>query len=217
MSQNIHKTTIIIPALNEAHSIGDVITVVKDYGLPLVVDDGSNDGTGEIAAKAGAHVVKNKRNCGYDEALNTGFAEAVKCECKFAVTIDADGQHDPSLLQKFIYLLRQGNRLVVGYRPKKARFAEYAFAWYTWLRFGIRDPLCGMKGYDIGLYHELGYFDSYNSIGTELMLYGLRQKVQYAIVKVPIRPREGKPRFGQVIQSNMRILTALYKSILRYR
>jgi glycosyltransferase involved in cell wall biosynthesis len=68
-----HRIGIIIPALNEANTIAAIVTGAANYGLPIVVDDGSSDETGAFAAAAGAAVVRIDTNVGYDEALNLGF------------------------------------------------------------------------------------------------------------------------------------------------
>ena len=70
------KAAIVIPAFNEADSIGDVVAAVSAYGTPIVVDDGSSDDTGLLASKAGAVVVRQEVNDGYDAALSRGFDKA---------------------------------------------------------------------------------------------------------------------------------------------
>ena len=62
-----------IPALNEVETIEQVVSSLLRYGDVLVVDDGSHDSTAEVATLAGAMVVVNKNNLGYDGALNVGF------------------------------------------------------------------------------------------------------------------------------------------------
>jgi glycosyltransferase involved in cell wall biosynthesis len=206
---------IVIPAFNEAATIGRIVKFASAYGRPLVVDDGSVDETASMARAAGAVVVSHKTNRGYDEALNSGFAEADRHGCTYVVTFDADGQHDATLIGEFVAHLRQGNELVLGIRPQYARLAEGLFALYTRMRFGLRDPLCGMKGYRMSLYRELGRFDSYQSIGTELALYGLRRKKLFIQLQVPISERNGAPRFAQFLHANYKILRAMILSWIR--
>ena len=164
------RVAIVIPAFNEEKTISKIVKAANRYGQTIVVDDGSQDKTFDEAKKSGAIVKKHKANLGYDKALNTGFKSAEKINCKFIITFDADGQHEPKLLEKFIEALDSGNSIVLGVRDKKARLAEYLFGLYTRLRFGILDPLCGLKAYRIDIYRLIGTFDTYNSIGTELML-----------------------------------------------
>ena len=206
---------VIIPAFNEAASIARVVTAVSAQGQAIVVDDRSRDQTADLAAAAGAIVVRHAENRGYDGALNSGFAEAARRGFRYAITFDADGQHDDALIGRFARLLDEGNVLVAGVRPAPARLGEWIFAGYTRLRFGLRDPLCGMKGYDLALYREQGWFDSYRSIGTELALFAVKRRHRFAQVPVLIHPRHDSPRFGSLLRANVRILRALACSLIR--
>jgi len=208
------KVAIIIPAFNEDATIAQVVDSVKEYGYAIVVNDGSTDNTKTIASQSGAIVVNHKINCGYDNALNSGFIEADKLDFDAVITFDADGQHCPTILKKYIDKLSNGFDLVLGVRPQPARFAEAIFMLYTRFRFNWKDPLCGMKGYRIELYRKQGYFDSYNSIGTELAFFGLLNKCSFAQIDIPIYERYDRPRFSSTLKSNIRILNALIKSVI---
>lgn len=206
---------IIIPAYNEADTIARVVASVLPHGVTVVVDDASSDQTAELAEQAGAIVVRHGDNRGYDGALNSGFAAAVATGCRFAVTFDADGQHDINALVTVVDRLRAGDVMVIGVRARPARAAEWLFAAYTRLRFGVADPLCGLKGYSLDLYQRVGHFDSYGSIGTELMLRGIRSGRRYSTLPIPISPRHGQPRFAQTLVANGRILRALFLSFAK--
>jgi glycosyltransferase involved in cell wall biosynthesis len=206
---------IVIPALNEAQSIGGVVQEAAAYGLPIVVDDGSRDATGSIARSAGAEVVQHEANRGYDEALNSGCARAVAMGCSYIITMDADGQHNPSLLAQYLEALRGGADLVTGVRDKTQRISEQLFSLVTRLRWGVQDPLCGMKAYTSDLYLEVGHFDSYQSIGTELLLYAARRGRRITQIPVKTRERIGSPRFGRVLSANWRIFRAMYLGMFR--
>lgn len=203
------EVAIVIPAFNEAAMIKRIVESVSVYGQPIVVDDCSVDETATLAKIAGAIVVRHDTNRGYDGALSSGFAEADRRGFSYVVTFDADGQHNVVLVGDFLVQLGKGFDLVLGVRPYYARFAEYLFALYSRLRFGVRDPLCGMKGYRMSLYRARGWFDSYRSIGTELALYGLREKRSFIQLPVPISERNGAPRFARLWKANYRILRAL--------
>jgi glycosyltransferase involved in cell wall biosynthesis len=211
------RVAIVVPALNEERSIASVVASVASYGLPVVVSDGSTDGTAEAAAAAGAVVVRHEQNQGYDAAISSGFGRAAELGAEFVVTFDADGQHDPSLIPEFTRLLANGRWLVLGVRPAPARISEWAFAAYTRLAYGIHDPLCGMKGYSMSAYKDLRHFDCYRSIGTELMLHCARAGRPMAEVKIPIAPRQGAPRLGGAWRSNARIFRSLMLALLRSR
>ena len=106
--------------------------------------------------------------------------------------------------------------LVLGIRPKVQRFAESIFRVYTRNRFNLEDPLCGMKGYSLKLYHDLGYFDSYNSIGAELASFGLANGYKCAQIPVNIFERQDDSRFYSSIKSNFFVVRSMLKMIKKY-
>lgn len=207
------KLAIVIPAFNEEKTIKNVVKSLKQYGEPIVVDDGSSDKTRAIALDAGAKVISHNKNMGYDKALNSGFKKAFSLDFDAVITLDADGQHDSSVIPKFCNKIILGNDVVVGIRNKKQRFSEHLFAFYTKLRFKIDDPLCGMKAYSRSAYESLGYFDSYNSIGTELMIYAIKNNFSLGQVPLITKNRIDKTRFGGIISSNLKIIKAMILSI----
>jgi polyprenyl-phospho-N-acetylgalactosaminyl synthase len=90
-----HDVWVVVPALNEASIIGDVIADVRSvFGHVVCVDDGSRDETGDVALRAGAHVVRHPVNLGQGAAIQTGveYARRQPGASVFA-TFDADGQH----------------------------------------------------------------------------------------------------------------------------
>lgn len=206
------EVVIVIPAFNESSTISRVVKSASEYGAVIVVDDASTDDTAEQARNMGAIVISHSNNCGYDEALNSGFSEADKRNYKAIITFDADGQHNSEMIGKYIIKLKDNSDLVLGVRPKAARFSEWIFMLYTRYRFKMKDPLCGMKGYSMKLYRERGYFDSMSSIGTELATYGIVNGYKYTQIAIPIMNRQDKPRFASIYKSNIFILKALYNN-----
>ena len=211
------RVGIVIPALNESATILSVVEMAGKYGIPIVVDDGSTDDTAELAKQAGAVVVSHEQNHGYDAALHTGFEKAARLGSEVIITLDADGQHDPSLIQMFIDRIDAGVDVVVGIRSRRQRFAEHLFAWYTRLRFGIKDPLCGMKAYRTVVYETLGHFDSYGSIGTELMIFAAKTGCRLDQIPFAVRERKGQSRFGRALVGNCKIIRAMVLSVWRVK
>ena len=121
------------------------------------------------------------------------------------ITIDGDGLHNSASLLEFQNQLVSGVDMVIGIRDKLSRISESLFALSTRIRWDICAPLCGMKGYQMSLYRQLGYFNSYGSIGTELMLFAVRQGLQVTQVRIKVRPRPNHPRLGSRFDVNRKI------------
>ncbi|RLB07913.1 MAG: glycosyltransferase family 2 protein [Deltaproteobacteria bacterium] len=119
----------LIPAYNASSSLREVIEGVKSYGLDvLVVDDGSTDATAEIAAQLGVHLLRHGVNRGKGMALRTGFRFLLHKGYKAVITIDADGQHDPSFIPEFIRAYQEGRgEVIIGSRAQE-------FGQMNWLR-----------------------------------------------------------------------------------
>jgi len=107
-----------IPAYNESKSIADTVSKVSQYVDEVIVcDDGSRDGTGEIAEQHGAMVIRNPTNLGKGAALRNCFETAKKIAADVVVTLDADGQHDPDDIPKLMRPIMRGEAdLVIGSR-----------------------------------------------------------------------------------------------------
>lgn len=210
----IDRIAAVIPALNEAGTISQVILNVKLYAFPIVVDDGSSDSTALLAIEAGAVVVAHEKNLGYDSALQTGLFKAIQLGFEFAVTLDADGQHSPGLLIQFKNQLLNGADVVVGVRDHFQRFSESIFSWFGRQVWKISDPLCGMKAYRLIHLEKLGYFDSYKSIGTEYSIRCANTKLKIVNIPVVTNARVGKSRFGSGLKPNYRILRALLLGLI---
>lgn len=101
------KVAILIPAYNEAENIGVVLDQMpaEVCGVRtevLVVDDGSRDGTGDVAAEHGALVARHVTNRGGGAALRTGYRLMVESGAEVVVTLDADGQHLPAEMPRLV-------------------------------------------------------------------------------------------------------------------
>jgi glycosyltransferase involved in cell wall biosynthesis len=107
----------LIPAWNEAARIAPVVAGTLGHLPVLVVDDGSADDTAAVAEAAGATVVRHPQNRGKGVALMTGFGWAVERGYEAVLTVDADGQHDPVDIPKFVSALEAGaGELIIGKR-----------------------------------------------------------------------------------------------------
>lgn len=123
MKEISESVSIIIPAYQESGAIGgvvhDVLQVASELNCEyevIVVDDGSTDGTGEMARAAGAHVLTHPYNKGYGASLKTGIRFAAN---RTVIFLDADGQHDPKDIKRLL-AERHTYDMVVGARKGTA-------------------------------------------------------------------------------------------------
>lgn len=152
------KRVIVIPAWNEAATVGPVVvSAIPAADAVVVVDDGSSDGTAEVARRAGAVVVRHAVNRGLGGALGTGIAAALALGADFVVTMDADGQHRAEDAIRVFERLEKGDvEFVMGSRildgakgmPFSRRLANRVGNWLTWALFGtlVSDSQSGLRG-----------------------------------------------------------------------
>jgi glycosyltransferase involved in cell wall biosynthesis len=149
METDLHPAPwVICPAYNEATAIGRVVAELRRAGYAVVVvDDGSADGTGAVAAAAGATVVVHPINLGQGAALQTGIDYALSQGANILVTFDADGQHRVSDIPRLVDALRRGRAdFALGSRflgqtynlPTVRRWVLHAATVFTRLTTGVR-------------------------------------------------------------------------------
>ncbi len=128
---------IVIPAFNAAATIANVVEETRALGHPiLVVDDGSTDGTAERLAALDVRVLRHAVNRGKGAALRTGFSWALENGCSAVITIDSDGQHDPTAIPLLLATaLERGLDILIASRS--TQFGEMAGLRNSWNRFGV--------------------------------------------------------------------------------
>jgi len=130
----------LIPAHDEAPRIASVVAATVDQLPVIVVDDGSTDATTVRAREAGADVIEQRPNQGKGAALRTGFRRALADGADAILTLDADGQHDPAEIRRFLAAWAAEPRpdLVIGQRSFRAmppvrrlsnELGRIAFSW----------------------------------------------------------------------------------------
>ena len=148
---------IVIPAYNEEKYIAHVVRKAKMHGKVIVVDDGSSDNSVGEAKKAGALVIKHAVNSGLGSSLRTGISEALKMsknDKDIIITLDADGQHNPDDIPKFVEKLNQGYDFVIGQRdlsmyPFRKRVGNFVLTKVTNImtRTYVRDTESGFRAF----------------------------------------------------------------------
>ena len=207
---------IAIPAYNEAKSIAAVIKgleVLNGFTV-LVVNDGSTDNTAEVLKQFDCLTITHATNLGYEAALNSAFGYANTNLYDEIVFVDADGEHALADITEFSFL--DDNMLVkVGSRQKKNRMAEYLAGIYGRLRFGVQDPYCGLKSYNLRKLRNYHFKHSAGAqIGTGLMKEIARKVGSKSISNIEIfsRQREGTSRFSKSnLYANIILISTLLK------
>lgn len=146
------KTYGLLPAYNEGETIYEVVTRTKKMGItPIVIDDHSSDRTGPIAKKAGARVIRHKKNLGKGEAIKTGFEFLKNQKVNFVILMDTDMQYSPEEALKLLAPLKKGKAdFVIGYRnwnavPFRHRLGNLIWRNFFNFLFGtkFKDTNCG--------------------------------------------------------------------------
>jgi glycosyltransferase involved in cell wall biosynthesis len=187
-------THILIPCYEGARTIGDVVLRAKAHGPVLVVDDGSTDGSGNLAEQAGATVLRHPVNRGKGAALATGFAFACRAYADAVVTLDADGQHDPDEIPKLLEAHRAEPRaLIIGVRsfaaedmPRRSRIGNRISTWWISKFAGRRhsDTQSGFRLYPAPLI-ALPLRSQRFETETELVLRAAKERLP--LVEVPVK------------------------------
>lgn len=209
------RIVVIIPALNEASTISAIVKGITELYPAIVVDDGSTDDTAALAHEAGAFVLRHDRNLGYESALSSGLKIAIENGYTHAITMDADGQHDPSTIQSFADAILEGAVLVIGQRDRLQRFSENVFSLVAQRLWGIADPLCGIKAYKLSLLEKFGPFDTFKSVGTELAMRILWGGNEVAQIPIVTKSRDGQSKFGGAVGANIKIFKALILTCIK--
>ena len=133
------RTVAVVPAYNEAETIGPVIDETGAYvDRIVVVDDGSSDGTAAIARDHGAAVVKHVFNTGVGGAVRTGYQYAIKHDYDWVVQVDADGQHDPAKIPELMDVATDGHDMVIASRYLNESYQDYSATRNVGIQFFTR-------------------------------------------------------------------------------
>jgi len=226
----VARVVAVIPALDEAPSIARVVEGLR--GQPLlatggiiVVDNGSTDGTGEVARRAGARVVREERR-GYGYACLAGVLAARDAEV--IVLLDGDAADDPDDLPRVLEPLLEGEAdLVVGSRTLGSR-ARGSMTWQqilgNHLATFLMRAIYGVRVSDVGPFRAIRR-DDLLALGMREMTYGWPSEMiaksaraGYRYQEVPVRyhRRVGVSKVGGTLVGSLKVGWRIISTVLRY-
>jgi glycosyltransferase involved in cell wall biosynthesis len=203
--------SVVIPCLNEAENIEECVTraraVLEEHGLNgevVVADNGSTDGSPELASAAGARVIHEERR-GYGSAYLAGFANA---RGQYIVMLDADLTYPFELIPRFVDELAGGAELVMGDRMDNIQ--PGAMPWLhryvgnpilsgilnLFFRTGVRDAHCGMRGFRREILPQLDLRTTGMEFASEMVIRAAKEKVVIDQFPIEYHPREGESKLS---------------------
>ena len=209
-AQDAVQVSVVIPCLNEADSIGQCVAAAQRvldehdlFGEVVVVDNGSDDGSGTLARLAGARVVDEPRR-GYGSAYLAGFAAA---RGDYIVMIDADLTYDFDEIPRFVSELDAGAELVMGNRMQAvepgamstlSRIGNPLLSGFLNLLFRtpIGDAHCGMRAVRRDVLPVLGLQATGMELASEMVIRAARSGIEIRELPIALHPREGESKLS---------------------
>lgn len=226
-----HRRLIAVPVYNEEANLAPVLRKISDaaqrVGADLVVvDDGSTDGTPKLFEQfPEVTVLRHPRNRGYGAALRTAFRHSVENGYESLVTLDSDGQHDPSLLPQFFeevehWDIVSGSRYMQEFAsdtpaPIERRRLNLLVTdqLNACFRLDLTDSFCGFKAYRVAALAHLDILEDGYGMPLELWVQAACQKMSVKEIAVPRIYLDPKRSFGATLDdSNVRL--AYYQDVI---
>lgn len=227
--QNTKPIMILIPALNEADNLRELLPrlprKIGDFEVgALVVDDGSDDGTALVAsADQNISVVENLINRGGGAALRLGYDMLKNGGAEICITMDADGQHQPEEVEKLVLpILEEEADLVIGSRILGQREQDSRLRITGVILFGkiitlltgkkITDPSSGFRAFRICALDKISlHEDQYHT--SELLIETIRKGLRLKEVPITIlKRRHGKSKKGKNLTYGFHFAKIIFKT-----
>ena len=208
------KVCILIPAYNAQETLGSVLKKIEPLKMDtIVVNDGSSDETKRVASENGAQLLEHPLNLGKGAALRTGFQYILQKGYQVVITLDADGQHDPSELPSLLKIFQSVNPDIL-IASRAAEFGKMTFLRRFWNRLGVKavarlchsDITDSQSGFRLIRTEVLKAVDlSTSRFETELELLIKACKKGFGVLSVPIKTQKvdgtGSSYFRPVIDT----------------
>jgi len=216
----------LIPAYNEEKNIAAILLETEKYVDKIVVcDDGSTDRTAQIAERLGAEVIRHSTNKGYGAAIISLLKRALDMGADIAVTLDADGQHDPRFIPNLVKpILRNEADIVIGSRflekseiPKYRKIGIKAITKLTNLatKLRITDSQSGYRAYSKRALQEIAPELSEHGMGISLQILTLVSEKKLSVKEVPITIKYDveKPSTKNPITHGVELISTIIREI----
>ena len=191
------RCAIVIPAYNHGRQLREVLDKALRFGFPVfVVDDGSTDSTLQILTSLShVTVIRHEKNLGKGASLLSGFTSALKV-ADYAITIDADGQHNPDDIPSLVEAVPEGERpIVVGKRagmdhqnvPRTSRWGRRFSNFWVWASCGkwLSDSQSGFRLYPLPETLRLGARSRRFQFEVEILVRAAWSGI--SILEIPVR------------------------------
>jgi len=197
--QSFDKICILIPAYNAQETLGSVLRKVEPLKIDIiVVDDGSSDETKRVSPEMGVHLLSHPVNLGKGAALRTGFQYILQKDYEVVITLDADGQHNPSEIP-FLLRIFQNVKPDILIASRAAEFGKMTFLRRFWNRLGVKavarlchsditDSQSGFRLIRTSLLKEVNL--STSRFETELELLIKACKKGFSVLSIPINTQK---------------------------
>jgi dolichol-phosphate mannosyltransferase len=216
-----------IPVYNEASHVRQVLAATRRYGREiLVVNDGSTDGTGQLLDAETDHLrIDHPHNLGYGAALISAFNFAIAHRYDLLVTMDCDGQHEPSRIPVLLEAIHDcdivsASRYLRDFRqdttaPSDRRFINATITGEINTRYGlnITDAFCGFKAYRREALENLRITENGWGMPLQLWVQAARQHLSVKEIGVPRLYLDPKRAFGGMLNDPEQRL-AYYRGVL---
>lgn len=190
------KIWMVIPAYNEAKSLEVILRNLKEKNLNIiVVDDGSKDATYDVAKERADIVVKNEKNLGKGMALRRALTFLLENEkFDYIITMDGDGQHSVSDIDKFIKEADNGENFVVGNRmdnprvmPRTRIFTNKLMSWLISkiVSQAIPDTQCGFRLISRDVLEKIKFRTNKFEVESEILIKAAKER--FTIKSIPIK------------------------------
>jgi glycosyltransferase involved in cell wall biosynthesis len=221
-----------VPAYNEERNIAKVVLEAQRYAdVVIVCDDGSTDLTAEIAEHLGAEVIRHERNLGYGAAVRSLFRRAREFGADVFVTLDGDGQHDPSEIPSVVRtVVEEGVDIAIGSRFVDGGLAR-GMPWYRRLgvmlitrlangsaKSRVRDAQSGFRAYSRRALESLDLTENGMGVSVEILFEAQKRGLMVKEVAASCRyDKELDPSTFNPVRHGVDVVMAVVRRVVEER